>query len=97
MAADPQLVEGTNRMIVTFLKVIVPMLVIGGIVGIALALIRRNTEEAVNRFFWRRSKTGKRCPVDGGMLMKRRGKYGTFLGCSNYPKCSYTEGGTQPK
>lgn len=30
------------------------------------------------------------CPKCGGKLIKRRGKYGDFVGCSNYPKCKYT-------
>lgn len=30
------------------------------------------------------------CPRCGGQLVARKGKYGTFLGCSNYPKCRYT-------
>lgn len=30
-----------------------------------------------------------RCKV--GHLRKRQGKYGTFLGCSNYPACSHTQ------
>lgn len=30
------------------------------------------------------------CPKCGGMLLKRKGKYGFFTGCSNYPKCRYT-------
>lgn len=29
------------------------------------------------------------CPRCGGTLVKRNGKYGTFMGCSNYPKCRY--------
>ncbi|HCT64757.1 MAG TPA: NERD nuclease [Lachnospiraceae bacterium] len=29
------------------------------------------------------------CPRCGGALVQRKGKYGTFLGCSNYPKCRY--------
>ena len=32
------------------------------------------------------------CPKCGGELKERKGKYGTFLGCSNYPKCRYTKG-----
>lgn len=32
------------------------------------------------------------CPKGGGELKKRKGKNGTFLGCSNYPKCRYTKG-----
>lgn len=35
----------------------------------------------------------KRCAKEGctGILERRSGKYGAFLGCSNYPICSYTE------
>lgn len=30
-------------------------------------------------------------PGCGGTLHKRNGRFGSFLGCSNYPKCRYTE------
>lgn len=30
------------------------------------------------------------CPRCGGNLVKRRGKFGSFYGCSNYPKCTFT-------
>jgi len=30
------------------------------------------------------------CPKCGGRLTKRKGKYGEFTGCSNFPQCSYT-------
>lgn len=30
------------------------------------------------------------CPRCGNKLVKRSGKYGDFMGCSNYPKCRYT-------
>ena len=30
------------------------------------------------------------CPQCGGQLLLRHGKYGTFYGCSNYPKCKFT-------
>lgn len=30
------------------------------------------------------------CPECGGLLVKRKGKYGNFIGCSNYPDCEYT-------
>lgn len=26
----------------------------------------------------------------GGHLVERKGKYGTFHGCSNYPNCKFT-------
>ena len=29
------------------------------------------------------------CPLCGGNLVKRSSKYGSFYGCSNYPKCKY--------
>lgn len=30
------------------------------------------------------------CPQCGGSLIKRKGKYGSFYGCSNYPNCKFT-------
>ena len=30
------------------------------------------------------------CPKCGGHLVQRNSKYGTFYGCSNYPKCIFT-------
>ena len=32
-----------------------------------------------------------KCPNCGGKLISRKGAYGPFLGCSNYPKCKYTK------
>ncbi len=31
------------------------------------------------------------CPKCGGQLVKRKGNYGEFYGCNNYPKCTYTQ------
>ena len=31
-----------------------------------------------------------KCPLCGGNLVIREGRYGQFYGCSNYPKCKYT-------
>lgn len=31
------------------------------------------------------------CPRCGGKLILRKGQYGKFYGCSNYPKCKYTK------
>ena len=33
----------------------------------------------------------RECPKCGQYLVKRKGKYGEFLGCSGYPGCRYTE------
>ena len=30
-----------------------------------------------------------KCPKCGGDLIVRKGKYGSFYGCSNYPRCKY--------
>lgn len=30
------------------------------------------------------------CPRCGGQLVERDGRYGPFLGCSNYPRCNFT-------
>ncbi len=30
------------------------------------------------------------CPNCAGKLVERKGKYGKFLGCSNYPRCRFT-------
>jgi len=32
-----------------------------------------------------------KCPKCGGDLISKYGKYGKFIGCSNYPKCEYAE------
>lgn len=31
------------------------------------------------------------CPLCGGKLVNKNGKYGPFIGCSNYPKCRYIQ------
>jgi DNA topoisomerase-1 len=33
--------------------------------------------------------TGEKCPDCGGDLVKRRGRFGEFVACGNYPKCKY--------
>ncbi len=33
---------------------------------------------------------GEKCPECGGALLKRTGRRGEFIGCSNYPECKYT-------
>jgi DNA topoisomerase-1 len=34
---------------------------------------------------------GRKCPKCNGDLKVARGKYGPFIGCSNYPECKYIE------
>lgn len=33
----------------------------------------------------------KQCPMCGGILIRRNGKFGEFWGCSNFPQCRYTK------
>jgi len=36
--------------------------------------------------------TGEKCPdCDDGDLLLRKGRYGEFIACSNFPKCKYTK------
>jgi len=49
-----------------------------------VANIRRNQKEKEDVI-----KSGI-CPKCGARLVQREGKYGTFLACSNYPKCRFT-------
>ena len=32
----------------------------------------------------------RRCPKCGGKLVRKKGKYGQFYGCENYPNCKFT-------
>jgi len=43
--------------------------------------IRKRNESAINNGY---------CPRCGGKLTLRKGRYGEFWGCSNYPKCKFT-------
>lgn len=38
----------------------------------------------------KRAKESYKCPKCGGILVERNGRYGTFIGCSNYPRCRFT-------
>lgn len=33
---------------------------------------------------------GEKCPECGGDLVKRKGRFGEFIACSNFPKCKYS-------
>lgn len=37
-----------------------------------------------------KSTNDDRCPICGGILIQKNGKYGAFYGCQNYPQCRYT-------
>ncbi|MDD4607711.1 MAG: type I DNA topoisomerase [Bacilli bacterium] len=40
-------------------------------------------------------KTGEDCPNCGHPLVIRKGRYGEFIACSNFPTCKYIKGGTK--
>ena len=40
---------------------------------------------------------GRQCPECGGDLAYKQGRYGKFIGCSNYPKCKYIESLNKPQ
>ncbi len=33
----------------------------------------------------------KPCPKCAGKLVQRKSKFGSFLGCANYPKCKHID------
>ena len=35
--------------------------------------------------------TDEICPLDGGKLVIRIGRFGRFLACGNFPKCKFTK------
>lgn len=37
------------------------------------------------------NKEEEKCPQCSGKLIERHGKYGRFIGCSNYPNCKFTK------
>lgn len=41
-----------------------------------------NTKKETNKYI---------CPRCGGRLIIKNGRYGRFIGCSNYPRCKYTK------
>ena len=46
--------------------------------------VKQNSQQTQQKIY-----TGV-CPRCGGTLIERKGKYGKFYGCSNYPKCRFT-------
>ncbi|KPN72254.1 type I DNA topoisomerase [Neisseria sp. 83E34] len=40
---------------------------------------------------------GRECPKCSGQLVYKKGRYGKFIGCANYPKCKHIEPLEKPK
>ncbi|MCH3909827.1 MAG: type I DNA topoisomerase [Bacilli bacterium] len=41
--------------------------------------------------------TGEKCPVCGSPLVIKKSRYGSFVACSNYPKCKYIKKEPKPE
>ena len=57
------------------------------IIGI-LKMCFVNAKNKVNEII--AEKTSEKCPNCGGYLIQKKGRYGKFYGCTNYPYCEYT-------
>lgn len=51
----------------------------------------KNTPEILNQTIEPKKRNNNECPMCGGKLVERNGRYGKFLGCNRYPKCDYTQ------
>jgi DNA topoisomerase I len=48
-------------------------------------------DQAIEKVTLEAEPVGRDCPLCGNPLIYREGRYGRFIGCSNFPKCRYTE------
>jgi DNA topoisomerase I len=48
-------------------------------------------EQSMERVTFEPEKTGEICPDCGGELIIKQGRFGRFVGCSNYPTCRHTK------
>ena len=60
------------------------------VVGPALVKYSKNLRYDLTGVIADKILDGKKCPRDGGVLIPKRGRYGRFIACSNYPQCTYT-------
>ena len=51
----------------------------------------QNAQQTMEKVSLEPEKTGEVCPDCGGELVIKQGRYGRFVGCSNYPTCRYTK------
>ncbi|MBI3572590.1 MAG: topoisomerase DNA-binding C4 zinc finger domain-containing protein [Candidatus Kerfeldbacteria bacterium] len=96
MPADPELVKAGNQAAKIIGGYAIVAYIAAGVIVIILLLIRQSIEGLVQKVISKMKNKNKKnilgkCPVDGGGLVERDGKFGPFIGCSNYPKCHYTK------
>ena len=64
------------------------------VLGVSNTEVIETLNEFLGPFLFGEAEEGKdprKCPAcDDGRLSLRTGKYGAFVGCSNYPECGYT-------
>jgi hypothetical protein len=87
MAADPEIVTAFNKLAWTIVRYLVPLLIALGLLGVGVELLKKKIR---NKGKSNKDTLAEKCPFDGGTLIKRNGKFGPFIGCSNFPKCNYT-------
>jgi DNA topoisomerase-1 len=59
--------------------------------------VNQTAEEAALEALEPKIVEGEFCPKDGGQLVYKKGRYGKFIGCENYPKCKHIEPLEKPK
>jgi DNA topoisomerase-1 len=50
----------------------------------------RRAEALIEELDLKPEPTGEACPVCGRELVRKQGRFGTFIACSGYPECTYT-------
>lgn len=83
-----------NELSWALLKGLIPyfiVLLVVGIIGVILARLKYLAKTKINQKIASIKTDGGICPQCSGKLIMRNGKYGSFIGCSNFPKCRYTQ------
>ncbi|MFA6524934.1 MAG: topoisomerase DNA-binding C4 zinc finger domain-containing protein [Patescibacteria group bacterium] len=97
MAADPEIVNATKILTSTVARILIPFIIIIGIIVAGITYFKIKLFKKVDEIK-KRKKDSKNnhsselnCPLCGNALVERSGKFGSFYGCSIYPKCKYTK------
>ena len=74
-------------------NLLIMMVIVIAFLAVELIIVRlkRKAKEKINQKIASIKTDGGVCPKCGGKLIMREGKYGSFIGCSNFPKCRYTQ------
>ena len=102
--------EGAQQAVEKIGPIIVPWFILITIFGIIYTIIKSTLFKGIKALkskrkkhpkmrFFHHTKTTEQgmeaCPKCDGTLKKRHGRHGSFIGCSNFPKCKYTRNTTQ--